>query len=76
MAEKEKTTSNSNNPKRTTKEKVELLAIEELAKIYDIPQWVIAGLKQRHNWGIGKKITEDEFTKKVKGFLKGEMKKR
>lgn len=55
---------------------VELFTIEELAQKNNISNWVIAGVKQRHNWGIGKKISEDEFAKKIKDFLKGEMKKK
>ncbi|GAB6100436.1 hypothetical protein JCM16358_23150 [Halanaerocella petrolearia] len=65
---------NSKKSKSKTKEK--LITIEELAKKHDIPGYVMAGVKQRNNWGQGKKVSESDFKEKVKSFLKGRMSNR
>lgn len=69
MAKKKKSKSKS-------KKKKKLFAIEELAKKHNVPSYVMSGVKQRNNWGQGKKVSEDVFQDKVKDFLKGKMSKR
>ncbi|MDI3547889.1 MAG: hypothetical protein PWR10_1541 [Halanaerobiales bacterium] len=69
-----KKTSNSSN-KKSAEKKEPLYTIEKLARKNDIPDWILAGVKQRNRWGEGKKITEKEFLAKAKEFEKGPMKK-
>ncbi|MDR3561904.1 MAG: hypothetical protein P4N59_10785 [Negativicutes bacterium] len=44
--------------------------IEELAAKLKTKTWVIAGVMKANKWATGKRMTEDEFTKAVAGWLK------
>lgn len=69
MAKKSKKSSGSDK-----KSKAPLVTIEKLAEKNKVPGWILAGAKQKYNWGKGKKLTEKDFLKKVDEFKKGPMK--
>ena len=53
-----------------------LSTIEELREKYNISLSVFAGVKNYKGWGEGKRITENEFLKAVKGFTQGPINKK
>lgn len=69
-------TAKKSKGKSASKTEPPVLTIEELAQKNDIPNWILAGVKQRNKWGLGKKVTEKDFLAKVKEFKNGPMKKK
>ncbi len=51
----------------------EMKTIEELAKIHQVPDWIMAGLQIAYNWGSGKELTEEEFLRAKDKWLGGPM---
>ena len=45
--------------------------VEELAEKYNVPAWLLAGLKTANNWGRGKELTETDFLKARDKWLRG-----
>lgn len=57
-------------------DKSEDFTIEELAAKLHIPRWVSRGMMTAYNWGIGKRLTEKEFTTKKDAWLRSPMSRR
>ena len=47
--------------------------IEGLAQKHNVPKWVMAGAKHFYKWGTGKRMPENEFTRKTEDWKKGPM---
>ncbi|MDZ4042913.1 MAG: hypothetical protein U1D96_05385 [Eubacteriales bacterium] len=60
-----------NRPGPKSEAATKLVAIEHLAKRFKAPAWVLAGMMQRHNWGAGKELSEQEFLAAGNAFLTG-----
>lgn len=74
MAAKKPTSKNTE--KSSAKNKLPQFSIEQLAQKHDVADWIMAGVKQRNKWGLGKELPEQEFLEKLYEFIDGPMLKK